>query len=749
MKIKYTSTNRIAQVLTSLLLWASFLALHNNVVAGVSEGEVNARFEVRNLIPFVDERIGINVGKCSLGVSLPFGSIRPCPHTPTARRTGYSSAGKLAGFTVVNTGMVNKYVNLLVSPQTGLDCWDDRGKPTGHDSEKADEIIRPDYYSVELTRFGIRAEVTATEHAAIFRLTYPETTNDRASLVIYPSHTLWAGATFSTVDYDPAANEITGYFVVNDGWYFAKGMKIYYAIRFSKPVRSFGTFDNVKHKLHEGSNSIAGNGVGCYLKFDTGRSETVYAKVSISTKNSANAQAFLDAEIPGWDFSAVQAHAAEVWNRALSSILIDDPNATKEEKTIFYTALYHTLISPKNRTGDCPWNYSGPYYDDQFCVWDTFRTEFPLLTLIQQHVVRDTVRSYIAIYKHYGYAPDAFLCGRGDMVQGGDDVDMLVADAYMKGVPGIDWADAYELLKGDATISGRTPAYRERDRGWVPYGSITKMAYATASKTMEFAYNDFCASEVAAGLGHQADAKRFQTRSCQWTNLWDKDSSSDGFHGFIQAKDINGDWQREDPAKNPRGSFSLFFYEGDSWTYSFDAPHQVARLIQMMGGKKTFVARLKHYVSQKLEIGNEPCFLTSYLFNYAGRPDLTSRFVRQIDSHFTGSGYPGDDDSGAMSSWYIFSQLGFFPVAGQDLYLVNGPRYRTIIVQMENGKKIIIHAKNTSAKNKYIQSATLNGSPLKRAWFKHDDLKNGAQLDFDMGSADSVWGQNEPPPPSY
>lgn len=713
---------------------------------GLSPKEVNpndpSSFEVRDLLQYVDQHIGIVEGNCSFGISLPFGSIRPCPHTPETR-TGYNANGKITGFTVINTGSVYKYGNFLVSPQIGLDCWDDN-TPTGHDSEKAYEEIRPDYYSVDLTKFGIKTEIASADHASIFRFSYPEARNGEASIVIYPSHSLFSKSTYSTANYDSAKNTITGYVSINDGWYYSKG-KIYYAIQFSKPLISHGMFRNDERKLYERSDSISGDGVGCYLKFNVSKEEKIYLKVAISTKSIANAEKFLASEIPVWDFDQVKTDAANIWNKALSSILIDDETISQGEKTIFYTALYHALISPKDRTGDCPWDYSGPYYDDQLCVWDTYRTEFPLLTLIKEQVVRDNIKSFCEVFKHYGYAYDALLCGAGDMIQGGDAVDVLVADAYVKGVSGINWNDAYNLLKGHATVSGRTPYYRENDRGWVPFNTIPKMSHASASKTLEFAYNDYCTSVVAGGLGRKDDKTRFLNRSSQWTNLWNANTASEGFKGFIQAKDTANKFMAIDPKTNPEGSYSLYFYEGDSWTYSFYAPHQMNKLIGLMGGDATFVKRLEYYVGNRIEISNEPCFLTPFLFVYALRPDLTSFYVRKVSENFTRSIYPGDDDSGAMSSWFIFSRLGFFPVAGQDLYLVNGPRYKKVTIQMENGKKIVIDGENASEENKYVESVTRNGKNMKQAWFKHSDIKNGAVFKFKMGPNATKFGKTTPP----
>lgn len=706
-------------------------------------------YEVRELAQYVDQNIGIDNGKCSFGVSMPFGSIRPCPHTPNSRN-GYSSKEKISGFTNVNTGSAYKYVNLLISPQIGLSCWDEgNNKETEYDSGKANEVSRPDYYSVDLTRYGIKTEVTSAQNTAIYRFTYPETSNGEASMMIYPSHSFSSKYTYSTISYDTKNNLITGYLTLNDGWYFSRGT-IYYAIKFSKPVQGFGMFDNAQRKMHNNADTISGDGVGCFLKFNTTANEKVFMKVSISTKSITNAISYVNNEISGFDFEKTRTKATETWNHALSSILIDDEGISDDERTIFYTALYYSLISPKDRTGDCPWDYSGPYYDDQLCIWDTFRSEFPLLTLIRESVVRDNIRSFIEVYNHYGYAPDAFLCGLGDMVQGGDDVDIVIADAYVKGVAGINWSDAYNLLKGHATISGRTPRYRNNDEGWVPINTIPKMAYASASKTMEFAYNDFCLSEVAEGQGFMEDRDRFYNRGTQWANLWNPDVKNEGFSGFITAKDSTVKWVVLDPNENPGGSFSKHFYEGNSWTYSFFVPHQMDRLIDLMGGKTTFTSRLGSYVDKKIEITNEPCFLTSYLFIYVARPDLTSKYVRQISAtNFTRNSGPGDDDSGAMSSWLILSKLGFFPVAGQDLYLINGPMYKKVTIQMENGKNLVIYGENASEGNKYIKSVTLDGKSLNQAWFRHSEIKDGAVIVFQMDSKASTWGLKGSPPPSY
>ncbi|MGQ8336269.1 GH92 family glycosyl hydrolase [Sunxiuqinia sp. A32] len=704
----------------------------------------NSGFETRDLIKYVDESIGTEVGKCSYGVSIPFGSIRPCPHN-FDRRNGYNLQKDISGFTLINTGSVYKYSCLQISPQIGLDCWDDNNGPTSHDSGKMNEICQPDYYTVDLTKYNIKTEFTSSHFSSIFRITYPETNDENASLVIYPSYSLFSESNFSTLNYNPSTNQITGYIYVDDGWYYSKG-KVYYAIELSKPAKDFGLYKNHEKEFVENSDTISGEGVGCFFKFDTKEDEQIFLKAAISTRSVENAQKYLQEEIPGWDFDQVRSEATSTWNKALSSILIDDETISDDEKTIFYTALYHSLISPKNRTGDCPWNYDGPYFDDHLCVWDTFRSEFPLLTLIQESTVRENIKSFCEIFSHYGYAYDAFLVGAGDMIQGGDNVDVLIADAYSKGMEGIDWEEAYKVLKGHATESGRSPHYLKDDQGWVPINTLTKMSLGSVSKSLEFSYNDYCASVVAGGLGYTEDSVRFAKRSSNWQSLWDKSVTSEGFSGFVQAKDTTGKFVFLDPATNPKGSFSLHFYEGDSWTYSFFAPHQMSKLIDIMGGKDAFIKRLDYYVDNRIEIYNEPCFMTPFLFAYGLRSDLSSKYGRKVSQNFTRQNYPGDEDSGAMSSWFIFSRLGFFPVAGQDLYLVNGPRYKKVTIQMENGKKLIINGDGASDTNLYVQSASINGEDLSTAWFKHTDIKDGAELNFNMSDQPGKWGETTPPP---
>ena len=335
---------------------------------------------------------------------------------------------------------------------------------------------------------------------------------------------------------------------------------------------------------------------------------------------------------------------------------------------------------------------------------------------------------------------DTFVAGI-DMFaeQGGNNVDNVIADAILKGVPGIDVNEAYKILKFDADNerngfqgwSNETPynalngAYKKT--GWIP-GSVM-----SCSMTLEYAYNDFCIASVAKKLGLNDDFEKYLNRSELWTNLWNPDLESKGFRGFICPKDINGKWIPIDAAYS-WGSWKDYFYEANSWTYSFFVPHQPDKLIGLNGGKEKFTEKLDFaFRNNLIELANEPSFLAVRAFDMADRLDLNCYWVNYIMSNlFDETGLPGNDDSGAMSSWYIFSAMGFFPNAGQETYYINAPFCKKIIMQRPGGKNIIIETPNASGRNVYVKSFSINGKKYKNPCFKHSDISNGAKLKFDV-----------------
>ena len=720
----------------------------------------------QDLVKYVNPWMGvIGQGSTSLGPQLPWGSVNPGPDTNDGHTDGYTPNNRIRGFSqlhVTGTGGPGKYGQFLISPQIGLNVAED-----GHDSGKADEEAKASHYRVRLTNYNILCELTPTKHAAIYRFTFPK--SSESHLAIDLAHTIpkdCSGARGGYADMgrvvvDPKRKIIQGWGSYWGGW-SSEPFFVYFAAKYSKSA-AFGTWKNGAIAPNTAMRKVSkkGDRIGAYLQFDTQENEQVFLKIAVSFTSIEKALAYLDAEIPAWDFEKTKAAASTAWNEKLRKIVIE--GASEEEKTIFYTCLYNTMRMPRDRTGDNRnWKSNAPYWDDHYCVWDTWKTVFPLQAIINESMVRDNVNAFIDRYKHNGQVLDAFIAGNdrycawgGDegyyweRNQGGDNVDNVVADAFVKKVPGIDWKAAYQMLKNSADAE-RAASFRAGDRGWVPF---RKYEYGVfCSRSLEFSYNDFCVSQVAHGLGREEDAKKYQRRSRGWENMWNPNAESDGYKGFVVPRWINGDWVAHyDPkcdmvAKSPV-FYDRVFGEGNAWIYSYFVPHDFARLIALTGGKKAFCDRLTHALEKNMiDFANEPSFLTPFSFLYASRPDLSSYWVRKNTYRYTKDGFPGDEDSGAMGSWFVFATLGFFPNAGQNVYLINGPAYPKAVLTMENGKQLVIEGIGASRENVCIQSATLNGKPFNQTWLRHDDIRNGAVLKCVMGPKPSEWAHASVPP---
>jgi predicted alpha-1,2-mannosidase len=715
------------------------------------------------------------------GPQTPFGSINPSPDTRDARSNGYNPLRAIRGFSqlhVSGTGSVGKYGFFLLSPQAGLATGEE-----DHDSEKADEQAMPGYYSVRLTRWGIRVEVTCAHNAAIYRITFPSGAD--ANLLMDLAHNIPGDAHFkrigghvaaADVHVDPRAGEMRGMGRYVGGW-GGGAIQAHFCLRVSRPPARFGVW-------HHGpwDDSMAASGelrarpcttfpggttasavverdrIGAWFGFDTSREQTVIVKVGVSMSSAQHAAQFVDQQIPDWDFDAVRGRCEDQWEAMLARAQIQTDDNTA--RSIFYTCLYRSLMMPRDRTGDNPWwDSSEPVLDDHYCVWDTFRTVFPLRTLLYESSTRDSIRSFIDRFRHGGLVMDAFIGGR-DLVHqasrdprvgrmwggmGGDMVDVVIADAFVKGVRGVDWEPAYEVLKFHADRL-RCDPYRADDRGWVPFdcfanddGSGLKHC---SSFTIEMAYTDFCVAQVARGLGRSDDYQRYLARSRRWTALWNGDMELDGQRGFISARRSDGSWADDHAAAN-NGAFA----EGTSWDYTHFVPHDLATLMALHGGAEKFAARLDYTLRHdKVVLDNEPTFLLMHCLNYAGRPDLCGYWVRRHMTDYSLEAFPGPDDSGAMASWGVWGMLGLFPNAGQDVYLLHGPSVPQATLRREDGSRLLIEAPNVSAQRFYVQSAMLNGQPLDRCWLRHDEIASGGTLRFVMGDRPSAWGRNTPPP---
>ncbi len=700
--------------------------------------------KVYSLVPFVDTKVGVIDDKgsnCVIGPQLPFASINPSPQTPEGEHDGYAPNQPIRGFGqlhVSGTGW-GKYGHFLVSPQIGLKVGE-----TEHDSPATDEVTMPNYYKAKLTRYGITTEVTPTEHAAIYRFTFPA--SDNANIAMDVTHSLtrdiakFIGGTVkaNTVTIAPASSDKFSGMIEYEGGFSGGFYKLYFSAQLSKKPTAFGVWKN--GNLQEGvREAVLTNGedrIGSYFTYKTKQNETIEMKIAISFNSVAQAQKYLTDEIPAWDFAAVQKNGLKKWNAILSDIVVSEGSAVRMK--MFYSALYHSLLMPRNRTNEFPEFGNLELWDDHFAVWDTWRTLFPLLTIIEPNVVSRNVQAFINRLKVNGKVKDAYIAGN-DMPeeQGGNDVDNIISDAIIKDIKGFDKEEAYRYLKFSAEherkaaplmlgepglVQNDTLFYRQH--GWLPGGV---MAQSTA---LEYSYNDYCVAEAAKKLGHESDYKKYLNRSHQWVNMWNPNLESKGFKGFICPKTVDGAWIPID-ATYFWGSWKRYFYEADAWTYSFFMPHDVDKLVELNGGKEAFAKKLDYgFKNGLLELANEPSFLATRLFNHVGRMDLTCYWVSYVmDNLFGEYSMPGNDDSGAMSSWWLFSAMGFFPNAGQNIYYLNSPIFREITIQRPEGN-IVISAPNRTDKTIYIQSVKVNGKECSNGIMSYDDLKNGAKIDY-------------------
>ncbi len=718
---------------------------------------------------YIDPLLGASGGgNVFPGPAVPFGMIKPGPDmfrgAGRDANAGWDATAPIRGFSqthVSGTGGGSRYGNILIAPTTGAIT------PADHDSPRADERASAGLYSVNLARYNIAVEITAARHSAIYRIHYPA--GAPTNLLFDVSHCLISGEKQGEQQILAASRvqilsptEITGSTSVMNGW---NKQPVPYTVYFyaisDTPAASSGTWTSgtsTNDQLTPGGKHASGaanSQTGAWLTFNPRANRTVLLKIGISFISIDQARRNLASEIPGFNFDRVHAAALAAWNRALSTV--DIGGATPEQSQTFYTALYHTMLMPTDCTGENPlWHSTEPYYDDYYAIWDIFRTSGPLLTLAAPQRETAIVRALVDLYRHEGWLPDARAGNYNGRTQGGSDADFLLTDAYLKGLKGIDWKSALAAELHGATVQ---PADRLKEgRGglndWLKYGYVSVEDFGKpASVSMEYAADDFEIAVLARGLGDTAAYRKYLASSANWQKLWDSNFTADGFTGFIRPRHRDGSWLSPFTDMEFDSWNGDTFYEGNSWTYSFFVPQNVAALVAKMGGSETFVRRLDAFfaVPGRYDVGNEPGFLTPYLYIWAGRPDKTDEHVRAIIAasfHSGLNGLPGNDDSGAMSSWFAFGQMGIFPNAGQDVYLIGSPAFAQTTLHLAGGRSFIIEAKHLSPQNIYVTSATLNGQPLNRAWLHHREIATGGRLVLTMAATPGEWAQHNPPPSS-
>lgn len=738
----------------------------------------------------IDPMLGAaNGGNVFVGPTLPFGLAKPGPdYGDNEGNSGWKANGNLNGFSqlhVSGTGGGPKYGNILLQPMMGT------ADPAHSSAPRKDEHAEVGYYSVILGSSGIRAEVTTARRTPVYRFTYPGT--GERTLLVDVGHLLMrrhdsphrypeSQVVYSTNVQVLSRTEIAGVQASVMGWNIQTvPMNVYFYLVTDTPAITSGTWEDGKaiqpgvktasYKMPFTMSTLPKHAppivsTGAYLTFAAGE-KPVIVKVGVSFVSIEQAKKNAISEVSGFDFDDTRRASVAAWDKQLSRIKIE--GGTADERQQFATGLYHSMLMPVDRTGENPlWQSTTPYYDDFYCIWDTFRSSTPLLTLLDPKRVSDILKSLLEIQDHDRFFLDGRSGNFAGRTQGGSDAEMMFTDAFVKHLAGLDWSRVYRAMVHDADVESTDPIRYGRgdmeDWKHLGYLSIENSDPAgghdrPGSRSMEYAANDYAVALMARGLHHDEDGNKFADRAENWKKLWDADAvdhtEGGDVKGFIWMRHSDGRWKENFDPHLVGTWYGDNFYEATTWTYSLYVPQDVRGLIQTAGGASAFRRRLDLFFAPdtvgryRYDVGNEPGFLAPYLYNWIGKQSSTAKTIRAIlpASYHTGpSGLPGNDDSGAMGSFLVFNQMGFFPVAAQDFYLIGSPTFPRTTIILSNGKAFSIVAENTSPTNIYVTNATWNGKPYHRSWFTHDQLMAGGELRLTMASKPVRWDTGTPPP---
>jgi len=761
-------------------------------IAGLLIGTGCVKKESVSLTDYVNPMVGTDFhGHTFPGAALPGGLVQLSPDTGTEGWdwcSGYHySDNTVMGFSHLHrSGMgAGDWGDVLVMPITGTVKVDPGSKENPDEGYRSrfshnEETASPGFYSIYLKDYAVNAELTVSERAGFHRYTFPS--SNASHIIIDAGHGIREHYRVGSEIKIVSDTEIVGHRHSNG---FVDDKNVYFCAKFSKPFKSSGTWNGKDIKA--GSTEDAGVYLGAYVDYETSENEAIEVKVGISYTSIEQARLNLDTEIPGWDFNQVKREAKEKWNSALGKIEVqvpetNDPAYNQEKLKTFYTAMYHALLFPAT-FGDVDGKYMGLdgkvhtakgfTYRSDFSLWDTYRAEMPLLTLIEPQRNADAVNTMIAQYEQGGWLPTPQQFGNSytnDMI-GDHPVDAII-DAYKKGINDFDAEKAYEAVRKNAM---QTPPEDSRSDGrdglqdylkynYLPYDKIRE----SVSRTLEYAYNDWCVAQFAKALGKTEDYEMFMKRAHNYVNVIDPVT------GFARPKNSMGEWLSPfNPTFVGHGD-ERHYTEANAWQYTWFVPHDIQGLMNAMGGRERFLGKLDSLFTISSEVqetvsdvtgligqyahGNEPGHHTIYLYDYAGEPWKTQTMARKIMDelyHSGPDGLCGNEDMGQMSAWYVMSALGIYEVApGQNVYAIGSPEFTKATIHLDrkyyNADTFTIEASNNSEANKYIQSATLNGNQLDKPWFTHDVIKNGGKLVFQMGpEPNKAWGAKpEDAPPS-
>ena len=680
------------------------------------------------------------------GATVPFGMVQLSPDTHEApdwyNASGYDhNDSRIYGFShtrLSGTG-ASDLIDVLMMPTTG----NLKVSSFSHDNESA----APGYYRVRLSDENIDVELSATTRTGIHRYSYPagKERNIWLDLDHSANKGSWDRRIINAQIRQTAPNRLEGYRVIT-GW--AKLRKVYFVAEFSEPIKTMRLFDGDGREYDsDDATVINGRSPRALISFGND-AKPVMSKVALSGVSIANARENLKSEASSNDFSHYVSYADKAWDSQLGKI---EAKGDSEKLTTFYTALYHMMIQP-NTFSDVNGEWMTPDYSvakvpdgetqyTTFSLWDTYRAAHPLYTIIEPERTRDFVNSMLRHYDYYGYLPIWHLWGQDNYCMIGNHAIPVIADAVLKKIPGIDTAHAWEAIKNSSTQSHPNSPFSVWEKhGYMPENIQTQ----SVSITLEMAYDDWCAGQVAAALGNKDDEERFSRRASYYKNLHNPANN------FFAPKDDTGNWIEPFDALKYGANGGQPFTEGNAWQYYWYVPHDVAGLIELTGGAKAFEQKLDTFFTLtdtsgekndnisgligQYAHGNEPSHHVAYLYNYVEKPEKTRRLVKRIMTELYNNnynGYAGNDDCGEMSAWYVFSAMGFYPVnpaSGQ--YSIGLPLFDECTIHLPSGKDFQITAtrKNPDATN--VKKMILNDRKYQSLTLSHDDIVNGGSLHF-------------------
>ena len=753
------------------------------VIVSCNHQDLKKEVSNKNLVQFVNPMIGTSkMGHVFPGATAPFGMVQLSPQTNfevmfkdgkyNTSTYEYCAGYQYRDSTIIGFAHTNfsgtghsDLGDLLVMPTVGKLVLDpietkEGGKGFYSKFSHENETAKAGYYKVDLEDYNIKAELTATERVGFHQYTFPKSTDAHILLDLvynvyhHDNKNVW---TFLRVEND---STLTGYRQTK-GW--ARDKKVFFAVKFSKPFKSYGhkkydklTYDGFYRRFKQDQNfpEMAGKDIRAYFNFDTEEGEKIKLKFALSPVSSEGAMKNLEKEVPHWDFNKVKEETQQKWNQELSKIEVE--TIEESQKETFYTALYHTMLSPilyedvdgKYRGLDQNIHESKGFTNYTiFSLWDTYRALHPLFNVIQQERNNDMIKSMLAhqeesvhnmlpIWSHYANENWCMI---------GYHATSVIADAVVKNVGDFDKKRALNASVATANVS-----YFDGLGDYMKFKYVPDdKSHSSVSKTLELAYDDWTIAQIAKSVGDKNTERTFLERSEYYNNVFNP------VNGYMSPRLSNGKFRKN---FDPLDTHGQGFIEGNAWNYGLYVPHQLDKMVKMMGGKERFSQHLDSlftmelddkYIAKHEDItrdgiignyvhGNEPGHHIPYLYNWTGKAYKTQARVRMIMDTMYGPGVEGlcgNDDAGQMSAWYIFSALGFYPVLpGSNQYALGSPLVKKATLHLENGKTLVISTINQSKENIYVKSLTINGKEIDRNYIIHNELMNGGEFVFTMSN---------------